>query len=82
MILKQFENLHITRSEANFDRACDEANRSAFYISGIDEDGHSTIPGWERTCCWIELEFLTYKKIGSSHIYIFDFKIMKSDEEC
>lgn len=71
----------VTRNESNFDRACDEAYRIAIMKCRIDEDGHSDIVGWERSCCWIEMEFIKYIRIGRDHIYTFEAKTIKEDEE-
>ena len=73
--------LRISRQEANFDRACDEAYRQAVSQFEIDEGGHSTrIRDWERSRCWIELRFLSYIRIGSSHCYIFEATTAKASE--
>lgn len=62
----------ITRSEANFDRACDEAYKYALQCFGIDQDGHSKlINGWERSQCCIEIKFREYLRMSNEHTYIF-----------
>ena len=62
----------VHRSEANFDRACDEAYRLAVMMFGIDENGRSgRVDGWESSTCWIDLEFVRYIRSGGVHDYAF-----------
>lgn len=62
----------VDRAESGFDRACDLAYSMAVNRFGIDDCGHSTYtPGWERSCCWIEIVFDKYVRIGNSHVYSF-----------
>lgn len=69
-IIKQ-ETFLISRSDSNFDKACDSALKEAIYILKIDEDGHSPIEGWERSCCWFDVEFQKYKAFPDCHRYTF-----------
>lgn len=75
-----YTNVLITRSEANFDRACDEAYRYAIVYFEIDESGYSTrIRDWERCDCWIEVEFVNYVRQGTSHHYKFKAAAKKGE---
>lgn len=72
----------VNRDESHFDRACDSAYQRAVLLFGIDENGHSKrVKDWERSCCWIEIEFIRYKRIGSDHCYIFMAKTAKNEDE-
>lgn len=80
-ILKS-EKIVITRREANFDRACDEAYQRAVAMLGIDEDGHANrVKGWERSSCCIRVVFEKYEHIGSmvghEHNYYFRGEAVK-----
>lgn len=69
------------RTEANFDRACDEAYSLAIRLFGISEDGHSQrVLGWERFRCWIELTFDVYQRVGNTHFYTFRAYARKEEE--
>lgn len=71
----------VTRSEANFDRASDEAYRYSINYFEIDEYGHSRrVKDWERCCCWIELEFLGYVRCGNDHHYRFRATAKRNQE--
>jgi len=71
----------VTRSEANFDRACDNAYSQALMYFEIDEDGHSRrVRDWQRSRCWIEVHYVTYRRIGGDHVYIFTAKTCKSED--
>lgn len=73
--------IQVVRQEAHFDRACDEAHQQAIHYFEIDEYGHSRrVKDWERSCCWIEIEFKSYAKIDRDHCYTFRAKTAKSDE--
>jgi len=62
----------VSRTESNFDRACNEAYKTAIMRFGIDENGHSDrIKRWERSSCWIDVIFSTYKRSGNDHVYLF-----------
>ena len=66
----------IVRSEAGFDRACEDAYRMAVALLGIDGGGHSArIKGWDRSCCFVRMKFKRYRQSGSmagiSHLYTF-----------
>jgi hypothetical protein len=80
-MLLSTKEIEVTRSETNFDKACDLADSLALMKFDIDEYGHSTLEGWQRNCCWIEVEFVTYLKLGESHIYKFIGRAMKCDED-
>jgi len=73
-ILKS-EQIFITRKEANFDRACDEAYTMAAHLLGMTENGHSTIKGWDRSSCSIRVKFVRYEHTGSmvGHTYTYVF---------
>lgn len=75
-------DITITRFEANFDRACDEAYRLAVSMFGINEDGHSErIKDWERSRCWIQLDFVSYIRSGQEHCYTFFATPKKSEDD-
>ena len=62
----------VERTESNFDRACDQGFRMAVSHFGIDDAGHSTKLGaWDRSDCWVELLFVGYQRIDSTHLYTF-----------
>jgi hypothetical protein len=76
------EEIVVTRREANFDRACDEAYCQAVAYFGIDEDGHSDrVKDWERSDCWLEVEFSKYTRVGQDHCYKFLLHAEKHDPE-
>lgn len=65
-------NIVITRSETNFDKACDEAYKRAINEFGITIDGHSDkVIGWNRTSCSIKLIFIEYTATFNEHTYVF-----------
>ena len=74
-ILKTKEII-IRRSETNFDKACDAAAKMAYGLFDIDECGHSSIEGWNRSSCYIELKFISYEAsfsmVGCLHRYTFE----------
>lgn len=74
-ILKTKEII-VTRSETNFDKACDTAAKLAYILFDVDDCGHSSIEGWSRSSCCIELKFISYKAefgmVGCSHYYTFE----------
>ncbi len=73
--------IQVVMQESHFDRACDSAYRQAVRYFEIDEDGHSRrVKDWERSCCWIEIEFKRYVRIGNDHCYTFIAKTAKSEE--
>lgn len=78
------KSIYIVRSEANFDRACDEARNQTSCLFDIDEDGHSSLEGWTRSSCSIELKFISYEAsfsmTGASHNYIFEATAKSYDE--
>ncbi len=75
------EVFHVVRHEACFDRACDEAWRRAASIARIDEDGHSTVEGWDRSSSYIEVEFIGYMKQGpSDNVYTFEVTARESED--
>lgn len=74
-------DIPVGRVEANFDRACDSAYWHAVRHFGIDEDGHSKwIRDWHWSTCWIEILFMSYKRIGNDHNYMFLATAKKSEE--
>lgn len=75
-------DITITRFEASFDRACDEAHRQAIVLFNIDKDGHSgRVRGWERNRCWIDTRFVDYCRSGDTHYYNFTATAMQSEED-
>lgn len=71
----------ITRSEANFDKACELAYGRALYEFDIDHDGHSkSLKSWERSCCSIEVSFKNYIGTANHHHYIFMASAIKETE--
>lgn len=82
MIQLAATRIHVSRQDANFDRACDSAFRLAVGSFGIDEDGHSDrIPEWERSTCSIYLTFESYRRIGVDHLYIFFAEAIQNEED-
>jgi len=82
ILIGKIETVHVLRQESNFDRACDLAYRIALDKFGIDEFGHSQrITEWERSSCWIELNFESYVRVGEGHLYIFKASAKKHVEE-
>lgn len=81
-ILKS-EEIYITRKEANFDRACDEAYNSTVSLLGIDDDGHASVKGWIRSSCHVRIQFVRYEYVGSmaghEHTYVFLGQAVKGD---
>ena len=82
MLTLKIEEIEVNRLETNFDKACDTAYNIAQLTFGIDEFGHSSkLTRWERSCCWIEVEFTKYIRVGSSHTYFFVVKAMRNIED-
>jgi hypothetical protein len=75
------ETFTVSRNDSNFDKACDAALKEAVYILKIDEDGHSPIEGWERSCCWFEIEFQKYTACLNYHRYTFQVTAYKCEDE-
>lgn len=68
-------DIHITRQESHFDRACDEAYRMALYRLGIDDAGYANnVKGAGRNGS-IMCQFVTYthgaSMVGHEHHYHF-----------
>lgn len=82
-ILKS-EQIVVTRRESNFDRACEEAYGRAVVIMGIDDCGHSSVKGWDRSSCCIRVVFDRYEHTGSmvghEYTYIFRGEAVKSED--
>ncbi len=82
MQIGRIEVVNISRSESNLDKACDSAYWLAVNKFGIDECGHSQkLTEWERSSCWVELEFSSYKRVGEQHYYTFTATAKKNIEE-
>lgn len=84
-ILKE-KYITITDDRPDFDRACSEANIFAILQFDIDDCGHSSsIEGWERSTCYIKVEFEKYYSIGDMvgfrHFYNFKAYAIKQDED-
>jgi hypothetical protein len=79
------EEVFVIRQEANFDKACDEAYDKAISILKIDEDGHSSIPIWHRSSCFVIVSFQEYLHTGSmgshEHKYIFLVEAIMNEED-
>ncbi len=75
------EEVIIHRSEANFDKACELAYFHALKLFKVDEYGHSTLEGWERNCCSIDVEFVKYIGNINNHNYFFNAFVTKSIED-
>lgn len=66
----------VSRTESNFDRACDEAAVRAIGVFGINDYGYAeNVVDWERSTCSIEV---TFEKLsisgdmgGRTYNYIF-----------
>ncbi len=75
--LGQKVRILVTRKEANFDRACDEAYRQAIGAFEVDESGHIiNVEGAERSDHGMFVEFDSYQVSGSMvgivHYYSFE----------
>ncbi len=76
------ENIIVDRNESGFDRACDAAFRMAIARFGVDDNGHSSrVEGWERSQCWVEVEFLRYVRSGCNHTYTFSAMVRKVEPD-
>jgi hypothetical protein len=80
------EPIVVSRREAHFDRACDEAYRMAVSLFSIDDYGHSRrVAGWERSACSIRVTFQSYECSGSmggiEHTYQFKAEAVKCVED-
>lgn len=67
----------VTRQEANFDRACDEAYDRAVLVFGIDDCGHSAkVKGWDRSSCYVVVTFTSYCQTGGmgGDSYTYEFQ--------
>ena len=76
----------VTRSESNFDRACDAAYERTLMKFGINEDGHSdTIKDFCRSTDSIHVAFKGYERIGGmggqEHIYNFTASVNRNVDE-
>ncbi len=80
--IRPAKTITVPRDESGFDRACDYAYRMAVDVFGIDDNGHcDSIPEWERSCCWLEVRFTDYKRVGSEHQYTFEAAPFKHADE-
>ena len=69
--------IHISRKEANFDRACDSARHMALSYFGCDDDGYLTnVEDSVRSRDFVVLILLKYQAsfsmAGCSHDYFFE----------
>jgi len=80
--IDQPETIVIDRNESGFDRAADAAFRMAISKFGIDDDGYTDrVEGWERSKCWVEVEFVRYIRSGCNHTYTFSAMVRKVAED-
>lgn len=71
----------VNRSEGAFDRASDEAYRTAILKFGIDSMGYTDkVEKWERTKCCIVIEFKSYQRTMNAHTYTFSAWAEKVDD--
>lgn len=74
----------VTRSEANFDRACDEATRRLASVLEIDDCGHPADNRFDRQNCSITLKFVSFELHtgmgGSTYVYIFEASLTQDDD--
>lgn len=78
------ETFMVTRTEANFDRACDSALKQALDLFEVEEDGYwHSIPGVDRPTCSVVVDFVKYRHVGtmmgSIHEYSFDARVEQYD---
>ena len=83
---KYLESIHISRQESNFDRACEEANKSACLNYGLDENSHSKKIDFDRSTDTIVVKFIEYRcymgYAGSpNYLYTFESWITRNTEE-
>lgn len=82
IIIGEPHEIIITRTESNFDRACDSAYYQAVFHFGINEDGHSTkLSKWERSDSSICVKFISYQRVGNTHIYKFETTAHKETDD-
>lgn len=80
--LNEKKDIYVIRDEANYDRACDSAWRTALHLFGINENGHSTdVEDWERSYCSLNIKFIQYSRSDSTHLYTFEAWAEKSEDE-
>lgn len=80
--IDQPETIVIDRNESGFDRASDAAFLRAISLFGIDDDGHTDrVTGWDRSECWVEIEFVRYTRGGCNHTYTFSAMVRKVADE-
>jgi|2_EtaG_2_1085320.scaffolds.fasta_scaffold00029_48 hypothetical protein len=82
MKLNEKIEIRIYRTNTNFDKACDAANKTAMINTfHVDAKGH--IPGFERSTHEICIKFKSYKCVlghtGRSWCYSFDTWIQDCD---
>lgn len=66
------EQIVVVRPYASFDRACQIADRKSRQYFEITNDGHSTrVRDWNKSECWIEVKFVSYRICGFFHEYVF-----------
>ena len=83
MRVGKLEKIVITRSETNFDKACESAYSYAIIRFKIDEDGHG--PNFVRSTDKICVKFKSYEHtgcmVGQNFIYTFDAWIDRGKRE-
>lgn len=73
----QREQILVSRTEANFDRACDEACRGALSRFRFDGDGYAlNVKGYDRSRHGLVVEFRSFRKHagmgGQECVYVFE----------
>jgi hypothetical protein len=77
--------IDITRQEADFDRACDEALRQALRLFGVDANGYPrNVHNVDRSSATIVVEFLgctlTASMMGREHLYRFEAVVTGAEQ--
>jgi hypothetical protein len=76
--------VRVTRSEADFDRACDSAMTLVLGMFGCNEAGHlNHVEDSQRSCDSVEMKFESYIReasmVGHSHVYTFKARVMRHE---
>ena len=74
-------DLHVTRPEANMDRACDMAFKMAMMHFGADEEGELNVENWVRSQDTLHVEFVGYERRWHEHTYTFRTWVDNAFEE-
>jgi len=70
----------VSRSDANFDRACDAVFQIAAARFGLDEDGYlRNVIGYQRSTDSLHVEFLEYRRIWHNHEYLFNSWVQREE---